>query len=278
MTMRIAMTMTARKTSALIIAALALAFVLAAAPFAMTPRPASADGHGDLAAFQNANRMYDDGEYDEAALTYERLIGLGADDPTLYYNLANAYYKTDDLGRAILNYMRARRLAPFDADIAANLDLALRKAETSPSLRTRPPALAQLAERLPPGVAPPVALACWAALGGLASAWALGWTWARSQAALRTALALAAAAALFASIAFGEYLSDRHWRSVGIVTAETVEVFSGPGERYASRFNLDAGDEAVIIQTRGGWSRISVPGSEFEGWIKQSGAETVIDR
>ena len=278
MNMTMITTTTARKTATALI--IALAFVLAAAPFALTltPRPASADGHGDLAAFQNANRMYDDGEYEEAALTYERLIGLGADDPTLYYNLANAYYKTDDLGRAILNYMRARRLAPFDSDIAANLDLALRKAETSPSLRTRPPALAQLAERLPPGVAPPIALACWAALGVMASAWALGWTWARSQAALRTALALTAITAIFASIAFGEYLSDRHWRGVGIVTAETVEVFSGPGERYASRFNLDAGDEAVIIQTRGGWSRISVPGSEFEGWIKQSGAETVIAR
>ena len=256
-----------------IIAALIIALAVA-----LTPRPALADGHGDLAAFQNANRMYDDGEYEEAALSYERLIGLGADDPTLYYNLANAYYKTDDLGRAILNYTRARRLAPFDADIAANLELALRKADTSPSLRTRPPALAQLAERLPPGLAPPIALACWIALGVLASAWALGWAWSRSRAALRTAVALAALAALFASIAFGEYIGDRHWRSVGIITAETVEVFSGPGERYASRFNLDAGDEATIIQTRGGWSRISVPGSEFEGWIRQSGAETVIGR
>ena len=127
-------------------------------------------------------------------------------------------------------------------------------------------------------VAPPIALACWAALGAMASAWALGWTWARSRAAMRTAVALAALAALFAAIAFGEYIGDRHWRSVGIITAETVEVFSGPGERYASRFNLDAGDEATIIQTRGGWSRISVPGSEFEGWIRQSGAETVIAR
>ena len=258
-------------------AAVALALAALAVLFAPA-RTAMADGHSDLDAFQNANQLYDDGEYEEAALSYERLAALGADDPTLYYNLANAYYKTDDLGRAILNYMRARRLAPFDADIAANLELALRKAETPLALRSPAPALAQLAERVPAGIAPPAALICWLALGGAAAAWTLGWRASRSAAFRRTAVALAALTALFGAVAFGEYAGDRHWRRVGIVTAETSEVFSGPGERYASRFNLDAGDEAIILQTRGGWSRISIPGSDLSGWIKQADAEAVIAR
>ena len=263
-----------------LVAAFAFALALIAALHFFPPRPALADGHGDLAAFQSANQMYDDGEYEEAALSYERLIGLGADDPTLYYNLANAYYKTDDLGRAILNYMRARRLAPFDSDIAANLELALREAETSPSLRAPVPTLAQLAERVPAGVAPPLALGCWLALGGIAAALALGWRPrpSRSAALRRTVIALAALTVVSASVALGEYIGDRHWRSVGIITAESAEVFSGPGERYASRFNLDAGDEAIIVQTRGGWSRITIPGSDLDGWIRQSDAETVIAR
>ena len=269
--------MTARTPT--LIAAFAFALIAAAALF-FPPRLAFADGHGDLAAFQSANQMYDGGEYEEAALSYERLIGLGADDPTLYYNLANAYYKTDDLGRAILNYARARRLAPFDADIAANLELALREAESSPSLRAPVPTLARLAELVPPGVAPPIALGCWLALGGIAAAWALGWRPrpSRSAALRRTAIVLAALTVISASIALGEYIGDRHWRSVGIITAESAEVFSGPGERYASRFNLDAGAEAIIVQTRGGWSRITIPGSDLDGWIRQSEAETVIAR
>lgn len=256
----------------------ALAAATAALIALALAQPALADGHGDMDAFQNANRLYDDGEYEEAALSYERLVALGADDPTLYYNLANAYYQTEDLGRAILNYMRARRLAPFDADIAANLDLALRESETSPALRSPAPTLAQLAERLPAGGAAWAALICWLALGGAASAWTLGWRASRSAAFRRAVAALAAAALLFGAVAYGEYAGDRHWRSVGIITAETAEVFSGPGERYASRFNLDAGDEATIIQTRGGWSRVSIPGSQLGGWIKQSDAETVIAR
>ena len=184
------------------------------------------------------------------------------------------------MGRAILNYMRARRLAPFDSDIAANLELALREAETSPSLRAPVPTLAQLAERVPAGVAPPLALGCWLALGGIAAALALGWRPrpSRSAALRRTVIALAALTVVSASVALGEYVGDRHWRGVGIITAESAEVFSGPGERYASRFNLDAGDEAIIVQTRGGWSRITIPGSDLDGWIRQSDAETVIAR
>ena len=261
---------------AALIAAIA---VIAAALWALAfARPALADGHDDLAAFQSANEMYDDGEYEEAALSYERLIGLGADDPTLYYNLANAYYRTGDLGRAILNYTRARRLAPFDADIAANLDLALREAESSPSLRAPVPTLARIAELVPAGVAPALALGCWLALGVLASALALGWRppESRSTAVRRAALSLAALTIISASISLGEYIGDRHWRAVGIITAESAEVFSGPGERYPSRFNLDAGSEATIVQTRGGWSRITIPGSDLDGWIRQSEAETVI--
>ena len=269
--------MSARKTPLIAALMFALAFAAALQIFS-SPRPALADGHGDLAAFQSANQMYDGGEYEEAALSYERLIGLGADDPTLYYNLANAYYKTDDLGRAILNYMRARRLAPFDADIAANLDLALREAEASPSLRAPVPTLARLAERVPAGIAPPIALTCWLALGGIAAALAFGWRSSRPAVLRRTAITLAALLAVSATVALGEYIGDRHWRGVGIITAESAEVFSGPGERYASRFNLDAGDEAIIVQTRGGWSRISIPGSDLDGWIRQSEAETVIAR
>ncbi|MFW6267545.1 MAG: tetratricopeptide repeat protein, partial [Marinilabiliaceae bacterium] len=42
----------------------------------------------------------------------------------LYYNLGNAYYKTGELPRAILNYERALLHAPQDKDIRHNLELA----------------------------------------------------------------------------------------------------------------------------------------------------------
>jgi tetratricopeptide (TPR) repeat protein len=39
----------------------------------------------------------------------------------LYYNLGNAYFKSGQIGKALLNYNRARFIAPRDQDINANI-------------------------------------------------------------------------------------------------------------------------------------------------------------
>ena len=58
-----------------------------------------ADESTDLAAFNAANSLYEAGSYEEAARSYQHLVGLGYEDATLYYNLGNAYYKMDEIGR-----------------------------------------------------------------------------------------------------------------------------------------------------------------------------------
>lgn len=47
----------------------------------------------------------------------------------LYYNLGNAYFKTNDFPKAILNYERASLLDPGDGDIQHNLEYAQTKIE-----------------------------------------------------------------------------------------------------------------------------------------------------
>jgi hypothetical protein len=68
------------------------------------------------AAFQGANAAsHPDAAkplYDKAILRYEKIIDQGGiQNAKLYYNLANAYLLKEDLGRAILNYRRAARVA-----------------------------------------------------------------------------------------------------------------------------------------------------------------------
>ena len=64
------------------------------------------------------NRLYEAGQFVEAAALYQALADAGAEDGTLYYNLGNACFKAGDLGRAILNYRRAQALLPRDPDVA----------------------------------------------------------------------------------------------------------------------------------------------------------------
>ena len=77
---------------------------------------------GELMA--EANASYEREEYAEAAQQYEALIGRGYRDAAVYYNLGNAYMVSGDLGRAVLNYLRAEELSPRDPDILTNLALA----------------------------------------------------------------------------------------------------------------------------------------------------------
>ncbi len=74
--------------------------------------------------FEQANKQYTEGNYQEAVATYEDILKSGMQSPALFYNLGNAYYKSGQLPEAILNYERALLLAPQDRDIRYNLKLA----------------------------------------------------------------------------------------------------------------------------------------------------------
>jgi tetratricopeptide (TPR) repeat protein len=80
---------------------------------------------------QASDRLYTIGadaykakNYPQAIESYQKLISDGYRSAAVYYNLGNAYYKTDQISLAILSYERALRLAPADEDIRYNLKLA----------------------------------------------------------------------------------------------------------------------------------------------------------
>ncbi len=75
-------------------------------------------------AFVKANKLYEAGQYNEAIASYDAIIDKGYTSVSLYYNLGNAYFRTDNIGEAILNYERALRLDPSDKEIKENLALA----------------------------------------------------------------------------------------------------------------------------------------------------------
>ena len=75
---------------------------------------------------QMANHLYKQGQYADAAKLYEQELSKGA-APQLYYNLGNSYYKSDEIGLAILNYERALRLDPGYNDARYNLKIAEEK-------------------------------------------------------------------------------------------------------------------------------------------------------
>ncbi|PID75243.1 MAG: hypothetical protein CSB23_04470 [Deltaproteobacteria bacterium] len=68
-----------------------------------------------------ANAAYGRGDYDRAILTFQRITEENGYSASVLYNLANSYAQKGRIGLAIVNYERARRLAPANADIRGNL-------------------------------------------------------------------------------------------------------------------------------------------------------------
>lgn len=81
--------------------------------------------HDMLSAFVTGNIAYKSGEYQKAIENYESIVVQGKASGNVYYNLANAYFKVNNVGRAILNYERAIRLNPRDGDIKYNYQFVL---------------------------------------------------------------------------------------------------------------------------------------------------------
>lgn len=69
----------------------------------------------------NADSAYAHGEYQQAIADYRELLKKGV-SPQLYYNLGNAYYRTDNIAQALLAYERASLLSPGNSDIRFNLE------------------------------------------------------------------------------------------------------------------------------------------------------------
>ncbi len=75
-----------------------------------------------------ASEAYRKDDYKKSIELYERVItehlAKGEESPELYYNLGNAYFRDNQIGKAILNYNRALLLSPGDSDIRHNLRFA----------------------------------------------------------------------------------------------------------------------------------------------------------
>lgn len=74
----------------------------------------------------DADAEYMKGNYQQAISDYQELLRSGV-SAELYYNLGNAYYRSDNITQAILGYERALMLAPGNNDIRFNLQFARMK-------------------------------------------------------------------------------------------------------------------------------------------------------
>jgi tetratricopeptide (TPR) repeat protein len=223
-----------------------------------------------------ADSAYASGHFQEAIVGYETLLkqGVSAD---LYYNLGNAYYRTDDITHAVLNYERALLLSPGDKDIRHNLQMARSKTidkitpESEFFFMTWWRALVNL-----------VSVDAWAqlSLGFLALAILLALAYLFSERIWLRKVGFFGAAILLllfvASNVFGSFQKrELQHRRGAIVVGAAVGVKSTPSQQGTDLFILHEGTRVTITDNQmKQWKQIRVDDGK-EGWIEASKIEII---
>ena len=78
-------------------------------------------GQDNTALFESANKAYNDGNFTEAIAQYKEILETGNHSAAIYYNLGNAYYKSNEIGPSVYYFEKALQLSPNDEDILNNL-------------------------------------------------------------------------------------------------------------------------------------------------------------
>lgn len=226
--------------------------------------------------FQLANQQYEAGNYSQAAMTYEKILAAGQANWQIYYNLGNAYYKQKRVGKAILNYERARRLNRDNEDIDFNIDLAnLSVADRIPVM---PRALIfvgldRVIHLFSIEAATTVMLIFWVLL----FAGAIIWMLARReflQSWGRRLVWVAGALCLIFLLIFGILAYEHATVQEGIVLASRVVVRSSPADEATEMFILHEGVKVRLQESSGVWQRIKLPDGKV-GWLEANTVEKI---
>ena len=220
------------------------------------------------ADFANANQDYAQGNFKEAISGYETLVRSGQWSANLFYDLGNAYFRTDDFGHAILNYARALSLERHHPEATANLQIARDEARALEMQLSWPERYLQFASVNQYSIA--AATAFWLAIFAIVTL-----IFSRRRSVTVIAM-LICCLLVFAVAVCAIYTLDRgsKGRALAIVTSKDVQARLATADTANSVLALPEGSEIKILSTRGDWLYAALP-NNLRGWIPAKNAERV---
>jgi tetratricopeptide (TPR) repeat protein len=220
-----------------------------------TPAPA--------AAFEAANRLYEQGQFLEAAQAYAELWNQGTRSAALLYNQGNAWFKAGQIGRAVATYRQALDLTPRDPELRANLQFARQQVQGAswrPAWYETTLQSLTLNEWTLLTLLPFWATLLLLTLGQLRPAIRSRlrpWIWAGT-------LSTAVLASLLAITWYG-----RQTRPIGVVIVGNAPVRNGPFEESPVLFTVYDGAELRILERKTPWLRVTADGVR-SGWLHET--------
>lgn len=225
--------------------------------------------------WEKASALYADKDYEGAAAIYRELLNKG-ESPELYYNYANALYKTGNLGAAVLNYERALRLDPNNEDARFNLDFVNGKI-TDKILPIERFFLYEWVDVL--GKVLTTNQWAWTSVVAfvLFLALALTYLFSRRRWLRKSAFFVALFLFVVLAVSFAYAFSTKRIleeRADAIVMSGSVSVKSSPDESGTELFVLHEGTKVTIISVVGEWGEIRIADGNV-GWMSLGDIERI---
>ena len=221
------------------------------------------------------NPIAADDLYRRSALRFERLVTEGGvRNGKLFYNIGNAYFRTNDVGRAILNYRRAGQYMGDDPNLAQNLNHArgtrldsFEETQETQVLKTLLFWHYDISTGWRSILFALLAAVFWTAAGVrlFRSEWA--------PRLLLIATGLPAVLFLGSLVVEASVKADQ---AAGVILSQQVIARKGDGESYEPSFKepLHAGAEFLLVEERRGWFHVELP-DERRCWIPAASSELV---
>jgi tetratricopeptide (TPR) repeat protein len=218
---------------------------------------------GPEAAFEQGNKLYEEGKYAQAVASYDQALQTGKLSAALLFNRGNALFKLGQTGRAIASYLQAKKISPRDPDLHANLQFARSMARGGTNYR---------AERWHAWLGS-LTLNEWTLLT-TATLWilfmflALGEWRPELRRTLRNYTVAAAFAVLFAGVCLAGVIDDDYFTKSAVVIAGEAEVRNGPLEESQTVYKVRDGAELTVLDQKDGWYQV-VDAAQRVGWLRQ---------
>jgi len=227
-------------------------------------------------AIKEANDLYVKGNYTDAAKLYEKILSNEGIAPELYYNLGNAYYKSGETGKSVLNYERALRLSPNFDDARFNLELAQSKVVDN-IVKAPTFFLGRWIENLMKLLTSNEWLVISVSLFVLCLILAFLFVFAPSLAIRQISFYFGAVllvgciiGATFSGVRKSQLVNHRE----AIVMTGVVTAKSSPDQSGTDLFQLHEGTKVTVKSTLGKWIEIKL-GNGNVGWVEQENIEKI---
>lgn len=226
-------------------------------------------GQDNNQIFENASTAYNAGQFEKATMFYKEILESGEHSAALYFNIANCYYRLNNVAESIFFFEKAKQLNPLDEDIKINntfaQNMAIDAVEFLPKSQ-----ITRFQESLvglfnQEGWAIVVVILVWllAIFFGL---------YLRNKApsikriffVITILIGLFLVSSVFISVVKS---SDEVTTTQGILFNEKIEVWAEPNSRAEGLFILHEGTKVQMLDALQEWKKIRIANGS-EGWIK----------